>query len=61
MEKHFSLMETTMEGRKDVTLPKHIFPELLRKLLAETASKLPENIQSGFQKTEIFPLNRQKA
>ena len=50
----------TKEGRKNATLPKHMFSELLKKLLAETASKLPENIQSGFQKTGIFPLTRQK-
>mgnify|MGYP003623229696 CR=1 FL=1 len=55
------LWNKTKEGRKHATLPKPVFPELLKKLLTDTAVNLAQNIRSGFRKTRICPLNRQEA
>lgn len=48
------------EGRKQPSIPKDVFPRLLRDLTSRISEKASENIKSGFEKCGITPLNRQR-
>ncbi|KAJ4437711.1 hypothetical protein ANN_17856 [Periplaneta americana] len=47
-------------GRRQATIPKAIFPELMGKLVEWMKPKSEENMKSGFRKAGIYPIDRQK-
>lgn len=49
-----------MSGSKFSTIPKDMFPTLLKELMASLAENQEENLKSGFSKCGIYPLNKQK-
>lgn len=52
--------KTTPAGRRHPTIPKDIFPSLLRKLYEKIGPNSASNLQSGFRKAGLYPLNRQQ-
>ncbi|XP_013194622.2 uncharacterized protein LOC132903038 [Amyelois transitella] len=48
------------EGRILPTIPKNVFPKLLKKMLDKMEPNIKQNILSGFAKTGISPLNKEK-
>lgn len=47
-------------GRKETSVPKSVFPRLLRELMEAIEFKGPENLKAGFEKCGIVPLNATK-
>lgn len=47
-------------GQKETTVPKDVFPRLLKKLLAEIQENLKTDILAGFRKCGIVPFNPEK-
>lgn len=50
----------SVSGSKFSTIPKDMFPTLLKELMASLAENQEENLKSGFSKCGIYPLNKQK-
>jgi hypothetical protein len=50
----------TKHGSCFSTLPKDVFPRLLAKLMDKLEFTKTQNLQSGFAKAGIYPINRQK-
>lgn len=48
------------EGRSEASIPKTIFPRLLKALLEKISENAETNIISGFRKTGIIPLNKEE-
>lgn len=48
----------TGDGRKSASIPKDRFPHFLKKLMIELEKNKKNNIQSGFRKCGIIPLDR---
>ncbi|CAH2108940.1 unnamed protein product [Euphydryas editha] len=48
------------DGRTQATIPKNVFPSLLKKLLKKIDSNVNHNILAGFDKCGIRPINKQK-
>ncbi|XP_012551329.2 uncharacterized protein LOC101746451 [Bombyx mori] len=48
------------EGRVLPTIPKNVFPKLLKKMLEKMEPNIKQNILAGFMKTGISPLNKEK-
>jgi len=46
-------------GRKQASIPKEVFPSLLRELTNTMQENAGENIRSGFEKCGIVPVNRE--
>lgn len=47
-------------GRKETSVPKSVFPRLLKELVDAISVNGPENLKSGFEKCGIIPLNPRK-
>lgn len=48
------------EGRVLPTIPKNVFPKLLKKMLEKMEPNIKQNILAGFMKAGISPLNKEK-
>lgn len=48
------------EGRMLPTIPKNIFPKLLKKMFEKLSPNIKQNIFAGFTKAGISPLNKEK-
>jgi len=54
------MWKKTGAGRKQATVPKDVFPSLLKELTETTKERASENIKAGFEKCGIVPLNKMK-
>lgn len=55
-----SLWKQSDSGKAVSTLPKDMFPKLLKKVLDDLEGNMSSNIVSGFRKAGVYPVNKQE-
>lgn len=54
------LLDFKLQNPDKSGLPKDVFPRLLTNLMSEMESNASKCLQSGFRKSEIYPLDREE-
>lgn len=61
MKSHWwTILAEWKESIAGISIPKHDFPRLLKKLMVTFETDTENNWKTGFQKTGIYPLNKNK-